>query len=491
MKKMITRLFLNPNEMAFRKYFWPQLRDESITKVFRPGSRLESDERGYKEGQIVAARVIDSIGSDWAGVPPEFFKDLSKTIKIEKTQVKKIGDLKKEDFYGASADIQDVKSLKTQLGLIYNLFPDDLAEDSIITIISFSYLTMANHPLASKKTIQVLEDEGTIKISKKPQHNGVGFSHGKSHTLTFVEDDYPAKTPTIWNAVYANFNLPYSQMMFFSEVKNLTDILDALRRDENYRGGGLGVGFKEQAVAYLDEVDEMARKIGAVNVVVKNTDGLLVGYNTDGLGYAESLAEFFMKKGESLVGKKVVLIGSGGTANAIAFALALRKMKLVILNRTVEKAEMLAKKINAHFGFASDEAVNFGAESEIFEAVVDADVVLNLSTKGACGHLEKYLPLASATLPATEENLAENHRQAQAVFAKIPPQALISDVILVDGDTAFIAMAKEKKFQTLDGVSMVINQGVEAMWLVHGLEMEARGISKIDLYHVMKKAAGF
>ena len=78
MTKKITRLFLNPNEMAFRKYFWPQLESQTITKVFRPGSRLEGDERGYKEGRIVVARVIDSIGSDWAGIPPEFFEELSK-----------------------------------------------------------------------------------------------------------------------------------------------------------------------------------------------------------------------------------------------------------------------------------------------------------------------------------------------------------------------------------------------------------------------------
>ncbi len=491
MTKKITRLFLNPDEMAFRKYFWPQLESQAITTVFRPGSRLENDERGYREGQIVVARVIDSIGSDWAGIPPEFFKEFSKTIKIKKTQVKKIGDLKKGDFDGASSDIQDKKSLKTQLGLIYNLFPGDLTDDSIVTIISFSYLSMANHPISSKKTIKELENEGIIKIAKIPQNNAIGFMYGKSHTITFVEDDYPAKTPIMWNAVYAAFELPHSQAMFVSQAKHLPEILDGLRRDRDYRGGGFGVGFKDQAAAYLDKVDDMARKIGAVNVVVKSSDGLLVGYNTDGIGYAESLAEFFMKKGQYLAGKKVVLIGSGGTANAIAFALALRKMNVVILNRTVEKAQLLAKRINVHFGFSDDESVKFGAESEISKEVIDADVVLNVSTKGACGHLEKYLPLASATLPATKENIAENYRLSLEVFEKIPKHALISDVILSDGDTAFVAIAKEKKFQTLNGVPMVINQGVEAMWLVHGLEMEARGISKIDLYNVMKQAAGF
>jgi len=491
MEKKITKLFLNPNEMAFRKYFWPALEAGLITKVFRPGSRLDGDERGYKEGQVVVARVIDSIGADWAGVPPEFFKDLSRTIKIEKTQAKKISDLIKEDFDGSSLDVQDKESLKTQLGLIYNLFPAQLSDDSIVTIISFSYLTMENNLATSRKTIDELISGHVITLAKKPVNNAVDFSFEKSHTLSFVEDDYPAKTPIMWNAVYSTFDLSYSQAMFVSATEHITEIFDALRRDEHYKGGGLGVGFKDEAVAYLDEVDQMARKIGAVNVVVKNDRGELVGYNTDGIGYAESLAEFFLQRDENLSGKKVVLIGSGGTANAIAFALSLRKMRVVILNRTVEKAETLAKRINAHFGFSKDESVRFGGENEILKEVVDADVVLNVSTKGSAGHLEKYLPLAETLLPATAENIAMNHEQSAKVFEKIPAHALISDVILGKGDTPFIAIAKEKNFNTLNGIPMVINQGVEAMWLVHGTQLEARGISKIDLYNEMKHAAGF
>ncbi|MDD5464236.1 MAG: hypothetical protein PHP62_03745 [Candidatus Moranbacteria bacterium] len=491
MENKITKLFLNPNEMAFRKYFWPALENETITKVFRPGSRLAEDERGYREGQIVVVRVIDSIGADWAGVPPEFFKDLSKTVRIEKTQVKKINDLNEIDFCGSSFDVKSKESLKTHLGLIYNLFPSELSEDSIVTIISFSYINMENHPIASRKTIEELATKEDIVLAKKPVGNALNFSFEKSHTITFVEDDYPAKTPIMWNAVYDAFALPHSQAMFVAETKHITEILDALRRDEYYKGGGLGVGFKDEAVAYLDDVDQMARKIGAVNVVVKNTKGELVGYNTDGIGYAESLAEFFMQRGEHLLGKKVVLIGSGGTANSIAFALALRRMKVVILNRTIEKAQALSKRINVHFGFAENEAVRFGGETEILKEVVDADVVLNVSTKGASGVLEKYLPLASALLPATDENIAINHMQALKIFEKIPPNALISDVILGKGDTPFIAAAKEKKLDTLNGIPMVINQGVEAMWLVHSDEMEARGISKIDLYNEMKNAAGF
>lgn len=477
--------------MAFRKYFWPGLERELITKVYRPGRRLAEDERGYAEGQIVTARVIDSIGADWAGVPPEFFKDLGKTIRIEKAEAKKIKEFVRKDFCGASPDVHDKQSLKVQLGLIYNLFPADLTDDSIVTIISFSYLNMKNNSISRKKTVDELENCGTITMAKKPVGNGIGFSVEKPNTISFVEDDYPAKTPAMWNAVYEYFNLPYSQAMFVSSTKHLPEILDALRCNKHCKGGGLGVGFKDEAVAYLDEVDQVARKIGSVNVVVKNSKGKLVGYNTDGAGYAECLADFFAQKNEQLAGKKVVMIGSGGTANSIAFALAMRKMKVVILNRTVEKAEILAKRINAHFGFKENESVRFGSEEEIISEACGADVVLNVSTKGSAGDLEKYFPLAPAVLPATDENIGINHRESEKVFEKISKRSLISDIILGKGDTPLIAMAKEKNFQTLDGIPMVINQGVEAMWFVHGKEMEARKISKKDIYRVMKNAADF
>jgi hypothetical protein len=132
-------LFLNPDEMAFRKIYWPEVQAGRITKVFRPGSRPCGLWRGYCAGQRVRARVIEKIGADWAKVAPVFTDSLYRDIVIEKVEVKKISELEEVDFFGASADMTSSRSLRYNLGLIYNLLPEELSEDSYITIISFNY----------------------------------------------------------------------------------------------------------------------------------------------------------------------------------------------------------------------------------------------------------------------------------------------------------------------------------------------------------------
>lgn len=492
MERKITKLFLNPNEMAFRKIYWPLINEEKMTTVFRPGKRLANDERGYREGQVVMARVIDSIGADWAGVPPEFSQDLSKLIKISSVSAKKIGELDRNDFKGSSPEIQDQQSLTYHLGVIYNLYPEEINAESFVTIIKFSYEHMqSENEKMEKQSLEQLFQAGVLRKAVKPRDNEHHFYLAPRYTISLVEDDYPARTPAMWNAVYRTFEMDSVQIMFVAETENSTHILDVLRNDPKYLGGGFGVGFKDEAIAYLDKVDPIARKIGAVNIVVKNSEQKIIGHNTDGLGYAESLAEIFSKRGDHLAHKKVVMIGSGGTGSAIAFALVQRGMKVVILNRTEEKAKTLAKRINAHFELTGDAVVQYGGEDRIAQEVVDASVVVNVSTKGSVGKLENYIPLTSVFDPENLENVAKNQQQSIEILQSIPKTAIISDVVLRDGDTPFIAAAKKLGFKTLDGIPMVVNQGVEAMWLVHGHEFEQKGLSKLDIFNVMKRAAGF
>ncbi|MEI7891070.1 MAG: shikimate dehydrogenase [bacterium] len=492
MEKKITKLFLNPNEMAFRKIYWPLLENETLTTVFRPGKRLATDERGYREQQLVMARVIDSIGADWAGVPPEFDAKLSKLIRIGSVYAKCIKDLDENDFRGASVDIQSKEMLQYHLGVVYNLYPKEIGEDSLVTIIKFSY--EQEEKINNMKKIQTIEElvgSGVMHQALQPTDNAHHFYLAPKYTLTLVEDDYPARTPAMWNAVYRTFEIDAVQNMFVAETNDSTKILESFKNDPKYLGGGFGVGFKDEAIAYLDEVDPIARKIGAVNIVVKNDAGKLVGHNTDGLGYAESLANLFAKHGNHCTHRKVVILGSGGTGSAIAFALAQRQMKVVILNRTVAKAETLAKRINIHFNLDEKLAVRWGGEELIATEILDADVIINVSTKGSAGPMAEYMPLASVEMPANVESIEKNNKESLDLLSLVPKTTIISDVVLRDGDTPFIATAKMLGFNTLDGIPMVVNQGVEAMWLVHGKEFEEKGLSKIDIFNVMKRAAGF
>jgi len=133
------RMKLPPDEMAFRKIYRDLLEKGSITTVFRPEPRRCDDERGYCEGQRVKARILDVPGSDAHGIPPSFI-EFEQLIEIQSVSVKAFCSLGEADFYGSSPDVVDVNSLKYHLGLIYNLDPNDLQDNSLITRISFTYV---------------------------------------------------------------------------------------------------------------------------------------------------------------------------------------------------------------------------------------------------------------------------------------------------------------------------------------------------------------
>ena len=332
--------------------------------------------------------------------------------------------------------------------------------------------------------------KGALKYADHPEDNPHKMDFFEI-TLSLIEHDYPAKTPVMWNAAYRAFGMNSGNVMAVGNTENIPDIFHVFRNDSKYLGGGAGVGFKDEAVKFLDEVEPIAKEIGAVNFIAKTPEGKLRGYNTDGLGYASSLKELFEKGGEDLQGKKAVLLGSGGTGNAIAFMLAKEGVRLAILNRTTAKAETLAEKINSYFNLEGDDRARFGGEDLIEEEIADADAVVNVSTKGAKGRFEKYSALAPAVTPVTDESLKKNLDEAKRILSKISSKTIISDVVLRDGETPLISSAKLAGFKTLNGIPMVVYQGVEAFWILHRKEMERKGITKEKVAEIMKKAAGF
>lgn len=111
------------------------------------------------------------------------------------------------------------------------------------------------------------------------------------------------------------------------------------------RGLNVTMPHKNAVIKYLDETDSRAKAIGAVNTILNN-QGKLVGYNTDGKGAMIALKE----NGVSADEKKMLLLGAGGAAKAIAFQAAREVEELVIVNRTLEKAKQLAKLLCKKFG---------------------------------------------------------------------------------------------------------------------------------------------
>lgn len=332
---------------------------------------------------------------------------------------------------------------------------------------------------------------GLLTFAKEPARNPGNSTGLESHArygIALIEHDYPGKTSTMWNSAYQHFGIDSAVAMMIGDPLQTAEILRTLKANPKYIGGGCGVGFKDVAINHVDILDPLAEAIGAINLIEKLPSGELKGWNTDGIGYAQSLEELLVREGKTLNNAKVVMIGAGGTGNAIAFALAERGARIVILNRTVQKALELAGRINERQGNVVASA--FG-EDTLAKEISDADVIINVSTKGASGDFAEYSALAPSKFPATPENIEENHSQAREVIKQINHSAILSDVVLRNGPTPFLKQAKENGFVTLDGVPMVINQGVEAFLILHGEEIGRTDEVRKKLREVMKEAASF
>lgn len=148
-------------------------------------------------------------------------------------------------------------------------------------------------------------------------------------------------SPAMHNAAYKTLELNFCYQAFrVDDIKNAISGIRAL----GIRGASVTVPHKINVMQYLDEIDETAKSIGAVNTIVNN-NGKLIGYNTDSFGAMQALEEKI-----SLKNKKVVLIGAGGAAHAIGFGLKTKGANILILNRDIEKAKALANKVGADFG---------------------------------------------------------------------------------------------------------------------------------------------
>ncbi len=222
--------------------------------------------------------------------------------------------------------------------------------------------------------------------------------------------------------------------------------------------GGLAalgfVGFnvtmphKKAILPLLDELDKTARLSGAVNTVVAGEEGLR-GLNTDGSGFVEAYRE----AGVSLVGRRVLILGAGGAAAAIAVAvLGEGASRLYIVNRTIERAEELRAKLSE---------VARGVESLVrpFDGVdkvaAEAEVLINATYLG----MKKRDPL-----PLPAESLSAEKVVCDAVY-------------LAGAETALIRRAREAGARTVSGERMLLYQGVQAQRIWIGREPNVKAMS--------------
>ena len=143
-------------------------------------------------------------------------------------------------------------------------------------------------------------------------------------------------SPAIHNRAFRRMGINAAYLAF--EVGDIRDALDAIR-GLGIRGVSITIPFKTSVIPFLDELDALSAKIGSVNTIV-NRGGKLIGHNTDHFGALRALEEKV-----NLNRKKVILLGAGGAARAIAYGLKERECEVTIFNRSLERGARLAKEL--------------------------------------------------------------------------------------------------------------------------------------------------
>ncbi|MDT9719965.1 shikimate dehydrogenase [Paenibacillus sp. ClWae2A] len=205
-----------------------------------------------------------------------------------------------------------------------------------------------------------------------------------------------------------------------------------------YRGVNVTIPHKEQVMQYLDVIDESARLIGAVNTIV-NEGGTLTGYNTDGIGYVRSLKEEAVPE---IAGKRIAVLGAGGAARGVIYALALEKPEQIhILNRTADRAIALASDLRGH---GLGEISGSGME-DAATVLATADIVINTTAAGMHPHVDD-VPVDPALI-----------REGAAV----------SDLIYNPLETRLLRESRMRGCTVHGGLGMFVYQGAVAFehWL--------------------------
>lgn len=259
-----------------------------------------------------------------------------------------------------------------------------------------------------------------MKISGKTRIVGL-FGYPVDHSLS----------PAMHNAAFAHLNLDYCYVAFPVRPDLLGDAIRGIKALD-LRGVNVTVPHKEKVIPFLDEVSEEAAFIGAVNTIL-NSGGVLTGYNTDGRGFMESLSE----AGIAVEGKSVLIIGAGGACRAVSYYLSGKAANLFLfdiddarLGRLVTDLAAIRSNVN---------------RMQDLDALLDIDVIINATPLG----LKETDPL-----PVNASLLTERLTVCDLIYKETP----------------LLKAASGKGCKTLNGLGMLLHQGVLAFEIWTGVK---------------------
>jgi len=253
------------------------------------------------------------------------------------------------------------------------------------------------------------------------------FGHPISHSLS----------PVMQNAAIRALNIDYVYVPFHVMPEDLARAVEGIRALQ-IAGVNVTIPHKERIIDYLDEVSEYSREIGSVNTVI-NLNGVLRGDTTDGPGFIRSAETAW----GDLRGCRTVILGAGGSAKAVAFALARIGCKIVVANRTYKRAVELVDGLKAVFGNKGFEAVELESE-ELAGRLENADLLVNTTSVGMFPDVDG-IPLPPDLLHS---------------------KLMVYDLVYNPVRTRLVDEAQRRGARAMTGLGMLVHQGALSlkMW---------------------------
>lgn len=221
--------------------------------------------------------------------------------------------------------------------------------------------------------------------------------------------------------------------------EQLPGFLERARAGE-YTGFNATMPLKTDLARLLDELDPSARAVEAVNAVVRQPDGRLVGYNTDGDGFVEAMR---IRLGVDSQGGKTALLGTGGAARAVSAALARSApSELHVCGRSRLKVDRICECVYHAAGGQLSAAPHLFDPVSLFSACENASVLVNCTNLGMAGR---------------------DQFQSFDFLDALPPDAAVCDVVYHPAETELLRRARAKGLKTMNGIPMLVWQGVLAL----------------------------
>jgi shikimate dehydrogenase len=280
---------------------------------------------------------------------------------------------------------------------------------------------------------------------------------GKTRVCGVIGDPIEhSLSPIMHNAAFEASGLDFVYVAFKVKPSCVAEAVNGMRA-LNIRGLNVTMPHKKTVMKNLDRVDLSAQIIDSVNTIL-NKENLLFGFNTDGVGAVKALKE----NGVPLKGSKVLLLGAGGAARAIAYAMAKEGDELTVLNRTVKDAQALAKLVEKT---ASKRIVSGSLSLEDIDSnLQDSDILINATSVGMKPHPDQ----TPVPIELLRKNLA------------------VMDIVYNPLETKLAKDAKTLGAKVVSGVEMLIYQGAASFEIWTGKSAPVEVMRKAALTHLQK-----